>query len=104
MLAKPLQANSRSCTEQSSIPSPCINVCTMQQIEAAQQELCLGCLRTLPEIVEWGSASRIRKQAIWSEVLVRITTVQAWSDGAQQPMEGSAMQSAMAKANAKEVK
>ena len=31
------------------VPSPCINVCQMDQ----QSGLCLGCRRTLQEIAEW---------------------------------------------------
>ncbi|WP_079435352.1 DUF1289 domain-containing protein [Zoogloea sp. LCSB751] len=43
-----------------SIPSPCINVCRMD--EAAGY--CAGCFRTIPEITEWSGASEARKQAI----------------------------------------
>ena len=43
-----------------SIPSPCINVCSMD--EAAGY--CAGCFRTIPEITEWSRASEARKQAI----------------------------------------
>lgn len=60
------------------LPSPCINVCTMGQALASPAEpLCLGCLRSLPEIIEWGSAAIERRQAIWRDVLLRIDAVQS---------------------------
>jgi uncharacterized protein len=37
---------------QTPVPSPCINVCEMDQ----KSGLCRGCLRTIDEIVAWGSA------------------------------------------------
>lgn len=45
-------------------PSPCINVCTMN----AATGLCDGCLRTLDEIVQWGSAAESYKQTVWLEI------------------------------------
>lgn len=59
------------------LPSPCINVCTMGQVLAEPIEpLCQGCLRTLPEIIEWGSAASSRQQAIWRDVLQRMQMLQ----------------------------
>jgi predicted Fe-S protein YdhL (DUF1289 family) len=46
------------------VPSPCINVCRMN----AQTGLCEGCLRTIDEIVQWGSASEETKRAVWMEI------------------------------------
>lgn len=34
--------------------------------ERAEGGLCVGCLRTLDEIIEWGRATPVRKRAIWS--------------------------------------
>ena len=34
--------------------------------ERAGGGLCVGCLRTLDEIIEWGRATPARKRAIWS--------------------------------------
>ncbi|MGZ5833666.1 MAG: DUF1289 domain-containing protein [Telluria sp.] len=46
------------------VPSPCINVCQMSQ----QTGLCEGCLRTIDEIVAWGSAGDAYKRAVWAEI------------------------------------
>lgn len=46
------------------VPSPCVSLC---QIDAASQ-LCKGCLRTLDEIVAWGSAGDDVKRAVWAEI------------------------------------
>lgn len=42
------------------VPSPCINVCQMDQATG----LCQGCMRTINEIVAWGSASDEYKRAV----------------------------------------
>lgn len=34
--------------------------------ERAEGGLCVGCLRTLDEIIEWGRATPARRRAIWS--------------------------------------
>lgn len=49
---------------QSPVPSPCINVCQMEPATG----LCRGCLRTIDEIVAWGSASDEVKRAVWAEI------------------------------------
>jgi uncharacterized protein len=46
------------------VPSPCINVCEI----APESGLCRGCLRTLDEIANWGSAGDDYKRAVWSEI------------------------------------
>ncbi len=51
------------------VRSPCISVCKMDpgagdDVERAAGGLCVGCLRTLDEIVEWGTATDDRKAAI----------------------------------------
>ena len=40
------------------IPSPCVNICTMDD------GLCVGCRRTLDEIANWMTASDEEKRAI----------------------------------------
>jgi len=50
-----------------SIPSPCINVCRMNEASG----YCEGCYRSIPEITEWSRASDARKQAILGEVALR---------------------------------
>ncbi len=49
---------------QTPVPSPCINICQM----VPETGLCQGCLRTIDEIMAWGSASDDAKRAIWAEI------------------------------------
>jgi predicted Fe-S protein YdhL (DUF1289 family) len=46
------------------VPSPCISLCEM----APDTGLCRGCLRTIDEIVQWGSADDHYKRAVWAEI------------------------------------
>ena len=50
--------------QQTPVPSPCINVCRM----VPETGLCEGCLRTIDEIVAWGSAGDDYKRAVWAEI------------------------------------
>ncbi len=43
------------------LPSPCTGVCQMD----AQSGYCRGCLRTIDEIIDWGTATETRKREIW---------------------------------------
>jgi predicted Fe-S protein YdhL (DUF1289 family) len=43
------------------VPSPCINVCRMD----AASGWCEGCLRTIDEIVAWGTMADDDKRAVW---------------------------------------
>lgn len=57
--------------DEDEIASPCISICKMDAAlgtiaERAAGGLCVGCLRTLDEIIEWGRAAPERKRAIWS--------------------------------------
>ena len=49
---------------QTPVPSPCISLCEMDKATG----LCRGCLRTIDEIVAWGSAGDEDKRAIWREI------------------------------------
>lgn len=49
------------------VPSPCINVCEME----AATGLCRGCMRTLDEIVAWGTAPEEYKRAVWELIRER---------------------------------
>ena len=51
---------------QTPVPSPCISLCEM-----APSGLCRGCLRTLDEIVAWGSVGDDYKRAVWAEIRCR---------------------------------
>jgi uncharacterized protein len=50
--------------DRSPVPSPCINICQMDQATG----LCQGCMRTIDEIVKWGSAGDDYKRAVWAEI------------------------------------
>jgi uncharacterized protein len=43
------------------VPSPCINVCTMNDSSG----LCNGCWRTLDEIAWWSQLDDDDKRAVW---------------------------------------
>ena len=45
-----------------SVPSPCINVCRMDEASG----LCVGCLRTLDEIAQWAVLDDAGKRAVWA--------------------------------------
>jgi len=47
--------------------SPCINVCRMD----ARSGLCLGCARTLDEIVGWGGANDSQRLAVLATLAER---------------------------------
>ena len=49
---------------QTPVPSPCVSLCEM----ASDTGLCRGCLRTLDEIVAWGSATDDYKRTVWAEI------------------------------------
>ena len=49
------------------VPSPCISVCRIDDGSG----LCLGCFRTLDEIVLWGGLGEHDKRAVWRLVLQR---------------------------------
>ncbi|GAA4021943.1 DUF1289 domain-containing protein [Actimicrobium antarcticum] len=48
-------------------PSPCISVCQMD----TSTDLCIGCQRTIPEIMAWGSATEGTRRAIWRAINAR---------------------------------
>lgn|GEM_PF-682969 len=48
--------------------SPCIGVCEIHK----SAQVCVGCYRTLEEIVRWTSYALSEKRAIWTQILARI--------------------------------
>ncbi|MDB5758495.1 MAG: hypothetical protein JWM30_1784 [Burkholderia sp.] len=46
------------------VPSPCINICQMD----AKTGLCVGCQRTIDEIVGWSAASDDERRMVWREI------------------------------------
>jgi len=77
--ASPSQAASRhngamsevTNTIPSPVPSPCVSLCKMD----SERRYCMGCLRTIPEIVAWGKADDDFKRAVWAELAQRRLTV-----------------------------
>lgn len=53
---------------QTPVPSPCISLCEMAPAVGADAALCRGCLRTIDEIVKWGSADDSYKRAVYAEI------------------------------------
>ena len=49
------------------VPSPCISVCRMDDTRG----LCLGCFRTLDEIIQWGRAGDAEKRVVWQLIAQR---------------------------------
>ncbi|MDH4275003.1 MAG: DUF1289 domain-containing protein [Gammaproteobacteria bacterium] len=41
------------------IPSPCIRNCCLDEYD-----ICMGCLRSISEIIAWGNASEFEKRGI----------------------------------------
>lgn len=58
------------------VPSPCINVCTMDETRG----LCRGCLRTLDEIARWSSMSAQDKLQVWRLIRLRQTRADEQAD------------------------
>jgi uncharacterized protein len=44
-----------------SIPSPCISLCQIDDIS----KLCIGCWRTIDEIIAWSSNDDDAKKTVW---------------------------------------
>ena len=49
------------------VPSPCVSICRMQ----ADNSLCLGCFRTMDEIIAWGRMEESGKRAVWLRIADR---------------------------------
>jgi uncharacterized protein len=54
-------------------PSPCVNICTLDE-----QQVCLGCRRTLDEIVAWAGMSAQDQRRIIAELPHRPGQGHAW--------------------------
>ena len=70
-LAKPVFLEFDPFADNGAVPSPCINVCRMNQ----HSGLCEGCQRTIDEIMHWGKADDSYKRAVWVEIHQRRTTL-----------------------------
>jgi hypothetical protein len=52
-------STSRNSEDPVAVPSPCRRQCCLDP-----QDICLGCGRSLAEILEWGGASEVRRREI----------------------------------------
>lgn len=52
--------------------SPCVKICVMHPTEG----LCVGCLRSLPEIAAWGQMPRSARKAILQDLPNRAPRIQ----------------------------
>lgn len=49
------------------VPSPCVSVCRMDP----DAGLCIGCLRTIDEIIAWGRMDDTSKRRVWESIVTR---------------------------------
>lgn len=54
-------------TESAYVPSPCQNVCVMNE----ETGYCLGCWRTIEEIMDWGVMPAAVKRRVLEEIATR---------------------------------
>ncbi len=74
----------RMTTPKPPVPSPCINVCRMNEATG----LCEGCQRTLDEIAFWSVMDEGDKGAVWAELALRRAMLQ--QRGLQGPVADAA--------------
>ncbi len=55
---------------QQSVASPCISVCALNE-----NEICLGCGRSLHEIAEWSAADDTRRQMMLEQARQRLSQI-----------------------------
>ena len=53
-------------TDSAPVASPCIRVCALDE-----NDICVGCFRSIDEICAWGSASEEQKRAILERAVRR---------------------------------
>jgi len=53
------------------VASPCMSVCQMDEATG----LCVGCLRTLDEIAQWGNANAAFKRTVWANIEARLAQI-----------------------------
>lgn len=63
-------------TNTTPVPSPCVSLCKMD----ADRRYCMGCMRTIPEIIAWSKSDDDYKRAVWAELSSRRETVDADED------------------------
>lgn len=58
-------------------PSPCISICRMDE----RNGLCLGCHRSIEEIIAWGRLPENGKRAVWQAIRRRAGIAQQTPGG-----------------------
>jgi predicted Fe-S protein YdhL (DUF1289 family) len=54
------------------LQSPCVSLCRLDpELGAEDGGLCVGCLRSIDEIIAWGTASDLQKHQILARVAER---------------------------------
>jgi len=53
-------------TDSTATPSPCIRLCALDD-----NDICIGCYRSIAEICAWGSASEAEKRVILEQASAR---------------------------------
>lgn len=61
----------------SPVPSPCVSLCKMD----VERQYCMGCLRTIDEIMAWSKADDAYKQSVWQEIARRKDTISFDEEG-----------------------
>lgn len=59
------------------VPSPCVSLCKLD----VERQYCMGCLRTIDEIMAWSKANDDYKRTVWQEIARRRDTVAFDEDG-----------------------
>jgi predicted Fe-S protein YdhL (DUF1289 family) len=62
--AAPSTPSTPSTAPAAPVSSPCVSLCKMDQ----DSGFCVGCLRTIDEIVQWAQAGDDFKRAVWAEI------------------------------------
>ncbi|WP_295999491.1 DUF1289 domain-containing protein [Rugamonas sp.] len=53
------------------VPSPCVSLCKMD----AERRYCMGCMRTIAEIIAWSKSDDDYKRGVWAELRLREQTI-----------------------------
>lgn len=64
-------------------PSPCISVCRMDP----DNGLCLGCRRSIDEIVAWGRMGEADKRLVWRRIMDRVASAAPQTENSTGPGE-----------------
>lgn len=69
----------RTPTHPTAVPSPCVSLCKLD----VERQYCMGCFRTLEEIMAWSQADDDYQRRVWTEIARRRETLSFDEDGFQ---------------------